>query len=421
MRQRSAANRVRAGWLILVVAVGIIFAAGIPRSLNIAFRLHVATWAELYLMGIPIGFPAAYLITLDTIAVVMLAAVGTVLVWQRPTERVAVLAGVTLLLAGMLYTAPAYEAPLPLGLFALLCTVAEAAQIALLYSFPTGSVRPRRLAWLLVPFALWRYYSWYSLHLPGLRGAARTGEQYPAFTQHMGNTALLAGVFLLGLAYQAYRYRTLYTAEQRQQTKWLLWATAGALAIIGGWQLIIGLAFGNLEVGATVVLLQMAGRTVRHLALGLIPLALIYSILRYRLWELDQLVSRTVSYTLLTALLAALFWGAVVAVQAAVAPVLRWQSPVVVAVSTAVTIVLARPLHRRIQTGIDRRFNRTRHDAEQNIRSLNAALRDQIEPEQLARAVLGVVQTTWQPDNAALWVPGIPTGADADTVYVIRD
>lgn len=418
----STATRVRTAWVVLVLAVGIIFTAGIPRSLHIAFRLHVVTWAELYLMGIPIGFPATYLIVIDSLAFVTLAAVGTILVWQRPTERVAVLSGVTLLLTGLIYTAPAYEAPLPAVLFALFCTVAEVAQFSLLYSFPTGSVRPRRLVWLLLPLALWRFYSWYSLYLPRLRGAARTGEQYPDFIgHHPTSVVLLMAVFLAGLAYQAYRYRTIYSAEQRQQTKWLLWATAGALAAIGGWMILMLTVFSHVEVGATAVLLQMAGRTVRHLSLGLIPLAMMYSVLRYHLWELDRLVSRTVSYTLLTALLTALFLGAVVAVQAVVAPVFKWQSPLAVAISTAVTLTLARPLHRRIQTGIERRFNRTRHNAEQNIRTLHSALRDQIEPDQLARAVLGVVQITWQPDHVALWVPGLPAEADADTVYAIGE
>ena len=275
MADSSTANRVRAGWVVLVAATGVIFAAGIPRSLNIAFRLHVVTWAELYLMGIPIGFPATYLITIDVIAFLALAAVGTILVWQRPTERVAVLAGVTLLLTGLIYTAPAYEAPLPTAIFALLCTVAEVAQVSLLYSFPTGSVRPRWMAWLLVPFAAWRFFSWHSLYLPGLRGISRTGEQYPDFSQHPLNVALLMGIYVAGLAYQAYRYKTTYSAEQRQQTKWLLWATAGTIAAVGGWVLLVNLAFGDLEVGATVVLLQMAGRTVRHRALGLIPLAML--------------------------------------------------------------------------------------------------------------------------------------------------
>src|SRR3712207_4139811 len=123
-------------------------------------------------------------------------------------------------------------------------------------------------------------------------------------------------LFLVGIGCQVYRYRRHSTPIQRQQTRWLLGGVIGAVVVVGVYT--VGLnALGFAEAhGHQALLARLAGRTVRGLALLLVPITLAYSILRYRLWQIDTLINRTLIYGTLTSLLVAIHVGSVVLLQA---------------------------------------------------------------------------------------------------------
>jgi hypothetical protein len=176
---------------------------------------------------------------------------------------------------------------------------------------------------------------------------------------------------------------------ERQQLRWLAWGAA--LAAVA---LLVALAALVLEDDFT--LLNMA----LGVCAALLPLATGAAILRYRLYDLDRIVSRTLAYGLLTVLLG-LGYAAVVL---GLGRLLGRDSSLVVAAATLAVAALFQPLRRRVQATVDRRFSRRRYDAARIIEAFAARLRDQVDLDALHAELLAVVDQTMQPTQASLWL-----------------
>lgn len=206
----------------------------------------------------------------------------------------------------------------------------------------------------------------------------------PDMTQILSWAALLAA--LVGLML---RYRASHAAVRRQY-RWVLWSLAFMILA-----LFIGL------VGATV--LQDPNGTAWYpvlVAYLAIPIAFMVAILRYRLYEIDRLVSRTVTYSVVVAVLAGVY--AVAATLATV--VLPSDSNVAVAASTLAVAAAFRPLQRRVRRGVDHRFNRSRFDADIELERFARSLRDQTDLELVTAQLRAVVGHTMQPTTLRLWI-----------------
>jgi hypothetical protein len=138
-----------------------------------------------------------------------------------------------------------------------------------------------------------------------------------------------------------------------------------------------------------------------YLMMILFPLSFGVAVLRYRLYEIDRIVSRTVSYALVVSLLVGAFLG-VVALMSSLLP--EESSDLGVAGSTLVVAALFNPLRRRVQVGVDRRFNRQRYDAQRVMEGFAVSLRDRVDPEEVMDGWVGVVSSTMQPDAIGMWV-----------------
>jgi hypothetical protein len=138
-----------------------------------------------------------------------------------------------------------------------------------------------------------------------------------------------------------------------------------------------------------------------YLMMILFPLSFGVAVLRYRLYEIDRIVSRTVSYALVVGLLAGAFLG-VVALMSSLLP--EDSSDLAVAGSTLVVAALFNPLRRRVQVGVDRRFNRQRYDAQRVMDGFAVSLRDRVDPEEVMTGWVDVVSSTMQPDAIGMWV-----------------
>jgi hypothetical protein len=227
-----------------------------------------------------------------------------------------------------------------------------------------------------------------------------TVDSSGALTHTSGNSgsgaALTAALFiayaLLSLSWvvrQVVAYRR-STGERREQLKWLM--SGGATAIIG---LVISAALhGN----HSPVLVVLAGAGV--VALAALPIGIGVGILRYRLYEIDRLISRTISYAILTGLLAAIFTGIV----ALATQVLPFSSPVAVAASTLAAAGLFNPLRKRVQRLVDRRFNRARYDAEAIVTAFTLRLRDAVDLDTVRGELLRAVNGAVQPAHASVWI-----------------
>jgi len=135
-----------------------------------------------------------------------------------------------------------------------------------------------------------------------------------------------------------------------------------------------------------------------------LPVSLAIAILRYRLYDIDRIISRTISYAIVTGVLAAVYVAGFLGLQALLAPVTDGQGPIAVAVSTLAVFALFAPLRRRIQGLVDRRFNRSRYDAEREVEAFAGHVRDEVEVERVAEVLTTTLQRTMQPASAALWL-----------------
>jgi len=175
---------------------------------------------------------------------------------------------------------------------------------------------------------------------------------------------------------------------ERQQLRWV--ASAAALAVLGA-----VVALGGVAVGATAVVTWAISA-----CFAVLPLAIGAAILRYRLYDLDHIISRTLAYGLLTLLLG----GGYAAVVLGLGQLLGRDSSLVVAGATLAVAGVFQPARRRIQQAVDRRFNRRRHDAAQTIEAFSTRLRDELDLDTLTAEVLAVADQTMQPTQVSLWL-----------------
>jgi hypothetical protein len=208
-----------------------------------------------------------------------------------------------------------------------------------------------------------------------------------------GVTFIVAGLaILVGVWSLAVRFRRARGVE-RQQLRWL------AVAAVPVAVAVAALATQALT-GDQVNLGWLAG-----ICLAVLPLAIGAAILRYRLYDLDRIISRTLAYGLLTVLLGGGYAGAVVGL----GQLLGRDSSLVVAGATLTVAALFQPARRRIQRLVDRRFNRRRYDAAQTIQAFSTRLRQQVDLDGLTAELLAVVDQTMQPTRVSLWLrPPLP-------------
>ena len=191
----------------------------------------------------------------------------------------------------------------------------------------------------------------------------------------------------VGAASLVVRFRRARGLE-RQQLRWL--AVGGAPVAVAVLAIAALVLAGN-----EVSLGWLVG-----VCLAVLPLAIGAAILRYRLYDLDRIISRTLAYGLLTLLLS----GAYAGVALGLGQLLGRTSSLAVAVATMTVAAVFQPARRRIQRAVDRRFNRRRHDAAQTIQAFSARLRQQVDLEVLTTELLGVVERTMQPTQVSLWL-----------------
>jgi K+-sensing histidine kinase KdpD len=154
------------------------------------------------------------------------------------------------------------------------------------------------------------------------------------------------------------------------------------------------------------VLIGITAITISYLVMLAIPISLGFSILRYRLWDIDLVINRTLVYGLLTGMLALVYFILIIALQFLVRALTGQvsQSPLVIVASTLAIAALFQPLRHRIQAIIDRRFYRRKYDAARALAAFSATLRNQVDLNQLSEQLVAVVEETMQPTFVSLWL-----------------
>ncbi len=270
--------------------------------------------------------------------------------------------------------------------------------------FPTGRLTSPR----------WRPVAWLTaivLTLAILTQAIAPGpmtEETPTITNPVGidsvaaivpvvenvGTALVMAVVLASLASLVVRFRRSRGVE-RQQLKWFAYSAA---------LLAISIMLGFLSNFVPVLEFGPYGSALQILGVSSIPLAVAMAILRYRLYDIDLLINRTLVYGPLTVLLASTYLGGVVGLQSVFRALTGQESTLAVVASTLAIAALFNPLRRRVQAFVDRRFYRRKYDARKALESFSAKLRDESDLDALKENLAGVVRETMQPANVSLWL-----------------
>jgi hypothetical protein len=276
--------------------------------------------------------------------------------------------------------------------------------------FPDGRLPSRRWRWVLAAFATLALFYLAVLAqravgavtgppirvdsgggLLALDGAPRGWQATLAALSQVGY--VLSWLAVIGRQVSAWRRAG---GERRQQLKWLMSGAAVAAVALIGFAVVDGLP--NAANSATV----QAADDVFGLLVAALPVAIGVGILKYRLYEIDRIISRTLAYALVTGLLVGVYAGFVLLAS----EVLGLPSPVSVAAATLIAAALFSPLRRRVQRAVDRRFNRARYDADAAVEAFAARLSGAVTLPEVRTELHAVVTRTLEPAHVSIWIPG---------------
>lgn len=217
---------------------------------------------------------------------------------------------------------------------------------------------------------------------------------------------LAGGLFLFGgsLYAQVWRYRNYSTPVQKQQTKWLIYALALIVVLVFIVSTVIYLLLPTGQVSPATALTADLIYFLANLTFLFLPLSIGIAIVRYRLWDIDIIIRKTLTYALVVALLALVYFGSVILLQQMFAAVSGQRSEVITVLSTLTIAALFVPLRNRIQEFVDRRFYRKKYDAQQVLTDFAETVRDETDLEKLTGRLVQVVDETMQPRSVSVWL-----------------
>jgi hypothetical protein len=205
---------------------------------------------------------------------------------------------------------------------------------------------------------------------------------------------LILGLSLSFIVRQALSWRRA-TGERRQQLKWL---ASGAFVSVAC--LVLAANTGSSSNGPTGPTLLGVLTSLVWFGVAALPVSIGVAILKYRLYEIDRIISRTLAYAIVTGLLIGVYAGLVLLATG----VLRFSSPVAIAASTLVAAALFNPVRRRVQHTVDRRFNRARYDAARTVTAFAARLQDTVDPDAVRTDLAAMVHTALEPTHVSVWL-----------------
>lgn len=395
-----------------VVSITIIWA-------SIATCVFVSLTMDALLVVVPSSFPSSVSeisAPLFNLTVVVQAVVGAIIEWRRPGHSI----GRLLLLSGPLYafmallwlTGDRLQDLLDLDVYIAISWaggILSWAGVALMVGwipllFPTGRLPSPR--WR-VPAAALVIVSGIGLAALAVRPGPldpRTGfgspiaiEGWPPFLGAFVDAIPLELVGLIALAIAALVVR--YRRGERVERLQIRWFTAAvALCAVGFAGTLVQFAIRTEDGPLFMAVVGYAGILALPITIGI-------AVTRYHLYEIDRIISRTISYGLVTVTLVAVYAGLILLLQAPLGSV-TGGGTIAVAASTLVAAGLFQPLRRRFQGAVDRRFNRAHYDAERTAASFAAEIRDEVDPNHARAALLDAVDSAIKPRGIAVWIRG---------------
>ena len=357
---------------------------------------------ELERFGLSLGSYAALTVGVATVSKLVWVAVGTLVFVLRSDDRMALLVASFLVASGVAtFSSDSVDVLVATGSVWWLLparglqVLGEVLAVFFFLTFPDGRFVPRWTLLLGVVFL--------AFQIPGdLSPDIYSGLPYLERAQ-----ALVFTCFVVGMIWsQVYRYRRVSGPVQRRQTKWVVFGTALALSLLLALLAPLFLLVPGAAEVSTFVLFLIGN--VIPLIMLLIPLSVGTAMLRSGLFDIDLVINRALVYGALTAMLALVYVGSVVALQWALGTATGQGSQLAIVASTLAIAALFGPLRRRIQGAVDRRFYRRKYDAARTLETFSSKLRDETDLDRLGGELVRVVHGTMQPAHASLWL--LPVG-----------
>lgn len=389
-----ATAAMRVGWVLVAVLCVALYVAAMPRYYSQALSLtnqdgfiprNPEQWrAGLHQLGLTPALYGAFAVAGRSIMALSLVVTGVVIFIRRSHDRFALFLTLSLLVFGCI-TPPVSDEYAHSALAPLVQILSVFGQcfFLILYLFPDGRFVPRWTRWTTVILVA-------SFLIPdsGIETAV----------------LLFLGVTLLGAP--IYRYRYVATPSQRQQMKWAVVGLTLAVLVIIVDLLLYPFFPGLASTPRARVIFDLVTLFSVVIAFSLVPVFIGIAIMRYRLWEIDALVNRTLVYGSLTLSLVAIYVVGVVTLEALTRAITGQRSDLAIAVVTLTVAAIFNPWRRRLQTFIDRRFYRRRYDASRILAGFNTKLRDEVDLDDLSADLVAVVRDTVEPAEVRLWLKG---------------
>ena len=394
----------RIGWVVCVVLALTVFFASTPvyvaqlqticSGTACAYRqLSSAQATALQALGFSLSGYAVYSVVLVIISEVVCVAVSVVIFWRKSSNWMALLFALCLVMGGTGFMTETVAASH--SAWSLPALLLNELTFVLLYLiaalFPDGQLVPRWTRWLVIGYIVVEIWRISTL----LSNSSSAQNRYPL--------PLLIFWFVvtmsLGIA-QVYRFRRVSNPIQRQQTKWIVFCLLILILVS------FGIDSPTLIFHSLNILYDLFTITLTTLVFLLFPFSVGFAILRYRLWDIDVLINRTLVYGSLSILLAMIYFGCVFGLQS-LFHVLTGQStntPVIIVVSTLAIAALFQPFRYRIQQVIDRRFYRHKYDAAKTLAAFGSSLQGELDLAELGEHLVAVVNETMQPSHVSLWL-----------------
>ena len=398
-------------WLVLVVSSVGLFVVGLPMyyqqlqracvgavTCNLDGALSVQGLQSLVSSGFSVTEYAALYTIFYALFAAISCGVGLLIFWRRSDDWLALLAAFFLVMTNitptgsnttyaLALTYPVFALP-----FSLLSFLGWVSLFGFLLLFPNGRLIPRWMGLILLLVIIYEFFN--SFPSP----TSPFDTNWPGWLY-----LLINGVIFVALIYsQIYRYRRVSTPVQCLQTKWIVLAVTVVLGVLIGLYVIgFFIPYSSIQQYSLVGVIV---NLIFPIVTLLVPLSIGFSILRYRLYDIDVLINRTLVYGTLTALLVLLYIGLIFALQFLLQGVFKQNNDVAIVVSTLVIAALFQPLRHRLQQVIDRRFYRRKYDAARTLAQFSTSLRNEVDLSQLRESLVAVVEETMQPTHISLWV-----------------
>ncbi len=399
-------------WLALVIPSLILFVASLPvyyaqiqkpcvdvTTCNIAGALTPQGLQDLHALDLSVSGYAALITIFFTIIVVIWSGVGFLIFWRRSDEWFALLTAFLLVMFNTTYpgfpiTALTIAYPILTVPIMFLSMLGLASLALFLVLFPNGRLVPR---WMGV-FLLLAIIGTVTTALPPT--SPFSSNNVPGWLNQVLNILTFGAIIFS----QIYRYLRRSTRVERQQIKWVVFGIIIVIIGISVLPLIFNFFFPTYFSQPYIPSSVILGLVNYPILLLSLPISIGIAILRYRLWDIDRIINRTLVYGVLTVILLAIYLGLIFAIQYLLSGIINQNNDVAIVVSTLTIAALFQPLRHRIQKIIDRRFYRRKYDAQKVLATFSDTLRSEVDLNQLREHLVEVVQETMQPAHVSLWL-----------------